>query len=170
MENLSEIYALLNSKNEANVQLGLTVWSGIDKASYDTFVSEWQAWADVNQMSLTEYLAEYGMFVASCWCCRLTTMPTIPNGTKVLDCYRNQLTELPTLPESLIELLCWDNQIAQLPTLPASLVKLSCGGNQIAELPTLPESLVKLDCSDNRLTAKPTVPDGCYLYYGQQRA
>ena len=169
MENLSEIYALLNSKNEANVQLGLTVWSGIDKAAHDKFVGEWQAWADVNQMSLAKYLAEYGMFVASCWYCGLTTILPVPNGTKVLDCRSNQLTELPTLPKSLIELYCWGNQIAEIPTLPASLVELYCYANKITELPTLPESLVKLDCSDNRLTAKPTVPEGCDLYYGIQR-
>ena len=43
MENLSEIYALIDSKDQDNVQLGLIMCSGIDKAAHDKFVSEWQA-------------------------------------------------------------------------------------------------------------------------------
>ena len=56
MGNRSEIYALIDSGNENDVQLGLIVWSGIDKAAHDTFVSEWQAWADLFGMSLCKVL------------------------------------------------------------------------------------------------------------------
>ena len=37
MGNLSEIYALIDSKDETNIQLAFAMWSGIDSAGFEAF-------------------------------------------------------------------------------------------------------------------------------------
>lgn len=106
MGNLSEIYALIDSGNENDVQLGLIVWSGIDKAAHDTFVSEWQAWADLFGMSLCWYLANHGRLVINCSEMGLGKIPSVPNTVQRLFCSDNLIEELPPMPQNLKSLHC----------------------------------------------------------------
>lgn len=148
MENLSEIYALIDSGNENDVQLGLIIWSGIDKAAHDTFVSEWQAWADLFGMSLCWYLANHGRLV--------------------INCAEMGLGKIPSVPNTVQRLFCSDNLIEELPPMPQNLKSLHCADNFIAKIPDLPNTVQFVYCSYNCLTEKPTVPEGCYLDFGNQ--
>ena len=149
MGNLSEIYALIDSGNENDVQLCLIMWSGIDKAAHDTFVSEWQAWADLFGMSLCWYLANHGRLV--------------------INCASNELTELPAIPSTLQILYCQNNQLTALPALPSTLQELYCYNNQLTELPPIPQTLTCLYCRNNYLTEEPKVPEGCELLFYTQK-
>ena len=169
MGNLSEIYALIDSGNENDVQLGLIMWSGIDKAAHDTFVSEWQAWADLFGMSLCWYLANHGRLVINCASNELTELPAIPSTLQILYCQNNQLTALPALPSTLQRLDCENNQLTVLPALPSTLQELYCYNNQLTVLPALPPTLQILYCQNNYLTEEPKVPEGCELLFYTQK-
>ena len=90
---------------------------------------------------------------------RLTSLPPLPNGLKVLRCGMNHLTELPDpLPPTLEILECGENRLTSLPPLPSTLKILECMGNQLTALPPLPPTLEVLVCTENRLTSLPHLP------------
>ena len=169
MSNIEKVYQLLDSKSESKVQEGLQLWSELDKAAHDTFVSEWQAWVDLFRVSLCWYLAKHGRFVINCAGKELTELPALPPTLQILYCQNNYLTALPTLPSALQRLDCENNRLTALPALPSALQILDCNNNKLTALPALPDTLQMLWCNNNRLTEKPTVPEGCDLYYGVQR-
>lgn len=105
--------------------------------------------------------------ITNLWCSnnQLQSLPTLPNGLKVLDCGNNQLLALSTLPETLRELHCENNRLSDLPTLPDGLKVLDCGINQLQSLPVLPNGLRKLYCSNNQLQNLPTLPNSLEVFY-----
>lgn len=90
---------------------------------------------------------------------RLTSLPPLPNGLKVLRCGMNHLTELPDpLPPTLEILECGQNRLTSLPPLPPTLKILECMDNELTALPPLPPTLEVLVCTENRLTSLPHLP------------
>ena len=94
----------------------------------------------------------------------LTTLPTLPNGIRVIYATYNQFTSLPTLPYSLHVLLCGNSKLTSLPSLPANLSYLSCEYNQLTSLPQLPDSVGILLCQNNQLTSIPNIPNSIGIF------
>ena len=69
----------------------------------------------------------------------------------VLDCSFSRLTVLPKLPPGLKILYCYTNQLSVLPKLPSNLKILDCSNNLLEVLPKLPCLLKNINCSKNLL-------------------
>lgn len=73
---------------------------------------------------------------------KLTSLPTLPYGLKILDCGFNEIISLPDiLPIGLKGLYCYRNKLSSLPILPKGLRDLNCSDNFIISLPMLPKYL-----------------------------
>ena len=148
MENLSEIYALIDSKDETNIQLAFAMWSGIDNAGFEAFKMEWAGVLIVAEMGIVEYFLRNGLSV---------------------NLVGKKLKNLPKLPSFFLSLFCYNNRLTALPTLPATLQRLDCDNNQLTELPPIPQTLTCLYCRNNYLTEEPKVPEGCELLFYTQK-
>ena len=78
---------------------------------------------------------------------RITSIPELPAGLRVLLCHNTDITSLAKLPDTLKELYCMDNKnLKCLPELPDGLIRLECHNNpKLTSLPKLPSWLRFLD-------------------------
>lgn len=91
---------------------------------------------------------------------RITSLPPLPAGLRVLTCHFTDIVEFPTLPDTLEELNCMYNRnLRSLPKLPSNLLFLICDHNpQLRRLPELPRWLRQLMVHDTPLEVLPDIP------------
>ena len=117
---------------------------------------------------------------------RITSIPELPAGLRVLLCHNTDITSLAKLPDTLKELYCMDNKnLKCLPELPDGLIRLECHNNPnltslpnlprylrflsvnntgLESLPDLPEYLSELYCDSTKITEIPPIPEDLWIF------
>ena len=108
----------------------------------------------------------YGLRVLSCHNTDITSLPKLPGTLKELNCRDNKnLRCLPDLPDLLMYLECHNNpKLTSLPKLPRWLRYLSVNNTGLESLPDLPEYLSHVYCDSTKLTEIPSIPENVWVF------